>query len=53
VQRCCRPETRVEDEVHTAAEIAQLIARIRDAYGDCVLDYKEVSVALSYARNVR
>jgi hypothetical protein len=43
VQRCCRPETRVEDEVHTAAEIAQLIARIRDAYGDCVLDYKEVS----------
>ncbi|CAM9312632.1 unnamed protein product [Phaeothamnion confervicola] len=42
VQRCLRPETRVDDEAQTAAEVDQLCDRVRQAYGDKVLDYEEL-----------
>ncbi|CAN0428470.1 unnamed protein product, partial [Discosporangium mesarthrocarpum] len=29
VQRCLRPQSRVDDEIHTAAEVAELITRIK------------------------
>ncbi|KAG5184819.1 trehalose 6-phosphate phosphatase [Tribonema minus] len=41
VQRCLLPETRVDDEEQTAAEVAELTQRIQAAFGANVLDYSE------------
>ncbi|CAM9655242.1 unnamed protein product, partial [Choristocarpus tenellus] len=49
VQICLRPKSRVDDEQHTSSEIAQVINRIKGAYGEGVLDYEELYGATTVA----
>lgn len=43
VQRVLLPESRKDDEVQTSRELKFLVKRIKDTFGDAVMDYQEIA----------